>query len=218
MGKKNDDIPGKRFGRLTLAQVIPARKNLETGRWRSKKYVCSCDCGEIVEVFSTNVLRGRTTSCGCAQRESRAARATHGESRGGKMSPLYQAWNSMMTRCYNPKSNRSHRYRERGIKVCEHWHTPDNFFKDMGPHPGQGFSLDRIDNDKGYSPENCKWSTAREQGYNTSTNVRAGGKTLIEWERETGLPARLLRGRLKRGWDLQRALSTPKRLREECHG
>lgn len=91
---------------------------------------------------------------------------THGES--SPQTPRYQAWGAMMHRCYNPHNKRWKDYGGRGIRVCERWHKFESFRDDMGPHPGKGWTLDRIDNNGDYEPSNCQWSTQTEQQRNRS--------------------------------------------------
>ena len=122
-------------------------------------------------------------------------------------------WSSMRQRCDNPNNQAYHRYGGRGITVCERWQTFSNFVEDMGPRP-PGLQLDRIDNDKGYSPDNCRWATPMENSHNTATNRRLTldgvTKTLAEWGRDTGLSQPVITHRLKAGWQLDKALTAPR--------
>lgn len=127
-------------------------------------------------------------------------RATHGMHR----SRVYSQYRQMMQRCYNPNNARYHRYGGRGILVCERWGSSfRNFYADMGDAP-EGTSLDRIDNNKGYSPDNCRWATAQEQANNRDTNVRIehDGKsmTIADWARYLNLPYHWIKNRYKRGY------------------
>lgn len=102
-----------------------------------------------------------------------------------KNNPLYRAWTDMKTRCSNPNYNKYHRYVGRGITFCDRWNKFSNFKEDMGKSFKVGLQLDRINNDKGYSPENCKWSTRKEQANNKNNNklIKYKGKikTLTQW-------------------------------------
>ena len=122
----------------------------------------------------------------------------------------------MHTRCYCKKSPNYKRYGGRGIKVCERWHSFELFTVDMGDRP-EGMTLDRIDNDGDYTPENCRWATLKEQQRNTRTNhyISYEGRTecLVTWAEEYDIKQTTLRLRLKRGWDIGRALNTPVRKR-----
>jgi len=167
-------------------------------------YDCRCECGKAMVVRS-DVLK-KTEHCGsCAVRISRTR---HGASH----TPEHQAWGSMLQRCQNPAHKEFHHYGGRGIAVDERWQVFENFYEDMGARP-EGTSLDRIDNERGYSPDNCRWATPYEQQQNRRNNVRytVNGRTkvLAEWLRETGLPSSTVQNRLRRGWSIHRALTTP---------
>lgn len=125
--------------------------------------------------------------------------------------PELDAWNKMHNRC---RDTNSKRYGGRGITVCERWAEFGNFLNDMGPRPGSGYSLDRIDTDGNYEPGNCRWATTIQQMNNTSRNIilchDGERKTLPTWAREFGISQKVLRERIKRrGWSIQRALETP---------
>jgi hypothetical protein len=150
--------------------------------------------------------RGKVKSCGClnAERIKRHGKAT---------SYVYGVWKQMIQRCENPKNPAYHNYGGRGISVCEEWHDFEAFFSDMGDRP-KGYSIDRIENDKGYSKENCKWSTMSEQLNNTRRNrmVTLNGRTqtMEQWSQETGIGWHTLRQRIDRlGWPVELALTTP---------
>jgi len=150
------------------------------------------------------VKSGNTSSCGCLQRE---AVTKHGQAG----TPEYQAWNSCRNRCNNPSYQGYADYGGRGIAVCDRWDDLENFLADMGPRP-KGCSLDRIDNELGYSPENCKWSTQSEQGRNRRSNryIESWGITLLlcEWAEISGLASRTISSRIDRGWTPEEAITT----------
>jgi hypothetical protein len=156
---------GFKFGRL---QVIGY---LEQDKYHNAVWVCLCECKTIINV-SGNSLRGnRTKSCGCIKKELLETRNTiHGQARRNNKSGAYVSWLGMMRRCNNSKSSRYKDYGGRGIKICPRWHSFENFYQDMGDRP-EGLSLDRINNDGDYEPNNCKWSTPREQRINSRRRI-----------------------------------------------
>lgn len=125
----------------------------------------------------------------------------------------YTVWKDMHRRCKNPKCPGYYRYGGRGIGVCSSWNRVENFIGDMGMRPSMLHTLDRIDNDGDYCPENCRWATVDEQKSNRSgkrvISYRGVKKNLFLWCRETGLKTTTLRSRLDRGWSVQKALTTP---------
>lgn len=173
-----------------------------------RRGVFLCDCGEKFETQIYTVLKGKS-KCGC-----RMSLPKHGYARKGKQHYLYSIWNSMIMRCHNPKSSSYSRYGARGIQVCDRWNWFENFLADMGERPSKYHSIDRIDNQKGYEPSNCRWATAEIQQCNTRKNhvVECNGerKTLSMWGRDprvsvTGLT---ISKRLQRGWSIEKALFT----------
>jgi hypothetical protein len=158
------DLAGQRFDRLTVIRDTGSRDDSGRVIW-----LCSCDCGKQRNAVSRDLTAGRTTSCGCKKSErAKEAAVKHGAS-GANTAPEYRSWQSMITRCTNPKYEHWDRYGGRGIQVCQRWRTSfAAFLADMGPRPA-GTSLDRHPNPDGnYEPGNCRWATRVQQRANRS--------------------------------------------------
>lgn len=200
------DLTGQRFGRLTVIGKSDRSGNRRT-YWK-----CICDCGKECEVRSSHLRSGSTKSCGCYGIERRSeARRIHGMSR----KPLYICHWSMIERCENPSVRNYANYGGRGISVCEEWHDFSNFMKwALENGYKEGLTIERIDVDGNYCPENCRWADYQEQANNKRNNRRisCNGKnlTLAEWERETGISQSLIRARIERlGWTEEEAVTIP---------
>ena len=211
------DMVGMHFGRLKVIERAPRAS-------RSAYWLCQCDCGNIVPVRGANLRCGKTKSCGCLHDELSAKRIseqnrTHGESD----TRLYSIWSDMKKRCDNENHWAYARYGGRGIGYDIRWTTFESF-SEWAKSNGYSseLTLDRENNDNGYSPDNCRWVSRKEQGRNKSNNVRFenDGKflTLGEWSEMTGIPYTTLHGRIYNyGWSVERALTTPTR-RHVLHG
>lgn len=196
---------GEKFGRLTVISEVARKLN-------SRAVLFSCDCGKLKEIRLQDVLLGKTTSCGCFNRENAARRhTTHGRSKD----PVYRVWASMVERCSDPACRYYPRYGGRGIEVCDEWLTFENFIRDMGERPkGETrYTVERINNSLGYSKLNCKWATYVEQANNKSSNVMItfSGRThnLTQWCKELNVPFKTMAHRLRSGWCIEEAFSTP---------
>jgi hypothetical protein len=158
------NIIGERFGRLTVLSRYT--KKLKPTKWN-----CICDCGVEKAYYAANLKRGLSRSCGCLRKEEAAqARRKHGL----VGTPEYYAWSKAIQRCTNPKDSRYNNYGARGITVCEEWLDFRNFIADMGKRPSDDHSIDRIDNDKGYYPNNCRWATRSQQIRNRQSKNKYG--------------------------------------------
>jgi hypothetical protein len=163
-----------------------------------------CDCGQHRVVRGGELTSGHSRSCGCAYRH------------GMQKTPEWACWQAMKQRCINPLNPSYANYGGRGIVVCDRWSNSFRvFLADMGPRPSPEHSIDRIDNDGPYSPDNCRWATAQVQNNNRRVTrmVEFAGKrqSLATWAREVGIPFDTLVYRYKAGWAAERMLTTPLR-------
>ena len=187
MGKRLD-ITGVRYGRL-VAVALTA-----DGDW-----LCKCDCGRETRKSAGGLRGGHVRSCGCRKN-------------GLSSHPLYWRWAGMIARCTNPNHVGYKNYGGRGVTVCDHWLTFENFMTDMGePAPGQ--TLERRENSKGYQKDNCFWASAAEQSRNTRRNVwitlDGVRLTIRDWEHRIGVKRGVIQRRLDLGWPPEQAVSEP---------
>lgn len=165
------NLTNQTFGRLTVLE--------RSGSTRGGKatWHCGCSCGNVTVVNGENLRSGNTKSCRCLERERKPfTHRTHGDARNHQVTPEYLCWQRMKARCTNPKTAGFKWYGGRGIKICERWlHSFPNFLADMGRKPSPELSIDRIDNDGNYEPENCRWATKSQQRNNQRKVLRSGG-------------------------------------------
>lgn len=177
------DLTGERFGALVVMRLDIGYSG------RDKKWICKCDCGKEVSVFSGNLRRGYTKSCGCLSTQSKKKRmTTHGMAR----TRLYGIWSNMKKRCYYKNFSSYKNYGERGISVCEEWQSFDHFYKwAIENGYSDDLTIERINVNGNYEPSNCKWATRAEQQRNKRNNhyFDYNGKTvtLAEMAEDTGI-------------------------------
>jgi len=211
------DLTGQVFGRLTVISEAESstysfqpKNSTKRKTQRRRNWHCRCACGTLT-VVTHGALKNHTTSCGCAKREDFIQRSTtHHMSN----TPEHKTWMNMRRRCNNPQGSDIQDYKLRGITVCERWNSFENFFADMGIRPSARHSIERVDNDLGYSPGNCIWALPRIQGNNKRNNIvltfQNQTHTLAEWSRIQHIDYAVLRARVRRyKWSVERALTEP---------
>ena len=210
MGRASNfiDMSGKTYGDLkvlSLCEVINKRT----------MWLCECKCGKLFVTDGWRIRSGKTKSCGCLSRELSIKRSTkHGMSKDR----IYHIHRAILARCYNKNTAEYHNYGGRGIIVCDEWIGKqgfENFLKwSLENGYNEKLSIDRIDVNGNYEPQNCRWATQKEQGNNTRKNVRINycgeTHTVTEWAEIMNMPYKRLHKRIRSGWDISRALNTPK--------
>jgi len=196
------NLISQKFGRLTVIAKIGPGKTPKKVYW-----LCRCECGGETVTTTGNLRSGFARSCGCLQKErAKEAKTTHGL----RYTAEYKIWLKMKDRCLNPANKDFADYVTRG--VCERWlNSFEAFYEDMGPRPTPKHTLERLDNNLGYSPDNCVWATQTQQAQNKRTTIRITfqGKTLClaEWSRILNIGYLTLLGRLRAGWPVEKAFT-----------
>lgn len=199
------NLIGEKFGRLTVVEHVGSLRG-------HKLYKCICQCGVEKEITSSDLKSGRVKSCGCLRKEITTSRNKTHDLRNHR---LYRIWANMKSRCFNPNSSRYNRYGGRNISVCKEWRNDFKTFYDWAVCNGydDSLSIDRIDNNGNYEPDNCRWETNKAQSRNKSSNktivLNCERKTLIEWSETYNINVKTIQDRLKRGWSIQDAITTP---------
>ena len=208
--KKIEIKKGDRYSRLVIIKELPVMVH-PSGRTR-RIFECKCDCGNITSVTKDNLRsKNHTLSCGCLGKQRRAESLT---THGMYKKDSYRTWKSMRQRCLNPNTPLFKNYGGRGIKICDRWlKSFENFYEDMGERP-KGMSIDRINNNKGYSFKNCRWADSITQILNRSVTkfIEYKGEKLCqtEWSRRLGGGRDIVAQRiLISGWDPIKAITTP---------
>lgn len=197
-------LVGKKIGRLKIL----GKKKLFDGTRNRLYFECVCECGKIKLFRCHGVLSGNTGSCGCLGKENRIKSIkTHGMSN----TKIFSRWKRMLQRCQDSGVPEYKRYGARGIRVCDRWQKFENFYQDMGLPPGENYSIDRINNDGDYSPENCRWATPIEQGRNKRKTafltINGQKRPLTEWCEIYGKDRSTVRYRLRIGLSPEEALT-----------
>lgn len=207
MGKIKDLI-GNKFCKLTVMSVSDKKSTS-----RGTRYTCKCDCGNTVDVRSSNLSNGHTRSCGCLQVQVISNicknRITHGLINTSE----YGVWNKMKQRCINSNNPAYKNYGGRGITVCNRWlNSFEDFYKDMGPRPSENHTIDRMNNNGNYEPENCYWATWIQQANNRRNNrivfYNNTKYTIAQLSRKYNINSNLLNSRLYLGWSVEDAIKT----------
>lgn len=198
-----NNLVGKKIGRLTVI------KRADDNRHGGTMWVCRCECGNELTVFAGNLSRKNTRSCGCLKKEIvKTVNLIHGMTESRE----YSSWLAMKGRCKKDYFE-SCFYFDRGIKVCDRWiNSFENFYKDMGDRP-PNTSIDRIDNSKGYSPDNCRWASIKEQADNRRSNIKItynGVSGSPEyWSKVIKISRSTIVARKYRGWSDEMIVNTP---------
>lgn len=171
-----EDLSGRTYGRLTVSSEYIIVNN-------RVKWLCECKCGSTTYVRPDNLKDGTTSSCGCLRLERLKDKIV---SHGATGTKTYSTWEAMNQRCNNAKSSMYNNYGGRGIRVCDRWSGKDgysNFLEDMGERP-KNMSLDRIDVNGNYEPENCRWADPSLQGFNTrKSKNNTSGRSGVSWDK-----------------------------------
>jgi hypothetical protein len=190
------NLIGKRFGKLIVIRRMNNNKSNKI------TWLCKCDCGNKKIICGGDLKNGRTQSCRCLL-------ITHSLSDHN----LYPIWNQMIQRCTNINDKYYNIYGGRGINVCKKWREFPSFLRDMGSGWKPGLTLERTNNKLGYFKDNCEWATQKQQQRNRRDNhletYNTKTQCLAAWEEETGINQSTIRYRLKVGWSIEKALTTP---------
>lgn len=206
MTKIRKDYSGQVYGRLTILSYCKKQDNSHDILMN-----CICSCGKKTISRLYGIRSGHCLSCGCLHIETATKKCfKHGLSE----TPEYSVWRAMNQRCRNKNAKHYANYGGRGITVCEEWKNFETFLSDMGKRPSKNHTIERVNNSLGYSKQNCKWATMKEQMNNTrlTTFITWNGKTksLSEWCEIRGVKKFLIRNRLASGWSIEKAFTAPK--------
>jgi hypothetical protein len=209
---KQEIKSGTVFGVMMVIKEVEPK--IRSNGHQRRHFLMKCKCGKE-HISSLEALRsGDAKSCGCLKIEKfvNYLKTRNYKKHGMSHSREYQSWHAMMDRCRNPNRINYNKYGGVGIGVCERWYDFRNFYKDMGSRP-EGTSIDRIDNNGNYEPNNCRWATTKQQNNNLSNNVIIfyQGETMCasDWSKRLGGCESVVASRLSRGWDIKKSVTTP---------
>lgn len=213
--KRFIDLSGKRFSRLKAVSYYG--KRTEPSGAHANFWKCVCDCGTESLASTSNLASRHTTSCGCFHLEQTRLVGLAAKKHGRSYSSEYRTWANLKDRCMNPNSKGFKGYGGRGITVCDRWSIFENFFIDMGARPTPNHSIERVDNNLGYSKDNCVWATRKQQQRNRRNTrlITFNGETLClsAWAEKQRLSPCRIHTRLDYfGWSIERALTEPVRM------
>ena len=206
---RTHDILGQRFGRLVVIEKSEPFRNKD-GSIQCAGWKCLCDCGNYVVVRSNSLKMKGTKSCGCLNKEKPSNNVKHHMS----TSKIYSKYKGMLARCNNPQNAHYLYYGGKGIRVCDEWTGKDGFLNFYNWAIVNGYkdelSIERMNIDGNYCPENCKWIPRHEQAYNKSNSFIVNGVSIAKLSREKGIvPPHIARSRIKLGWNIEDATSIP---------
>lgn len=200
------NLAGKQFGNLTVLDSFIKDKRI--------KWLCRCSCGKELYVLAYNLSNGHTKSCGCNHPNKIYKDFTITKTR------LYTIWENINQRCSNPNNTNYIRYGNKGVDICKEWRCSKNFYEwAISNGYKDGLQIDRIDNSKGYSPDNCRWVTTKEQERNKTVVIKVTYKgiikPLVSLAEDLGISPRLVYRRIKDGWSVEDAFEKPYRYRKK---
>ena len=200
------DLTGQKFGKLTVIKLVKRAND------KHRYWLCKCECGKYSEVRQDALTRNKTHSCGCLIGEvAKQLYTKHNLC----YSRLYKIYQGMKMRCYNPKNPRYNVYGARGITICEEWLSDFMVFYNWAINNGYSdeLSIDIINVNGNYEPNNCRWATSKMQGRNTTRNhlikYKGQKKTISDWAILYNIPQSVLGARIRLNWDIEKALNTP---------
>ena len=204
------DIAGQRFGHLTAIEMVGVDSKSRLAMWR-----CKCDCGNEKVIKGKHLRCGEIKSCGCIRKTETAAKLRETSTTHGMTNTrLYGIWCGIKSRCYNSHRKKHKEYGGRGITICDEWRDSFEAFRDWALANGyqDNLTIDRINNNGPYCPENCRWVSMKEQQNNRRNNrmltIGDETKTMQQWADKMGIKSRTIQQRLNRGWSVEKAIMT----------